>query len=117
MELATAKQNATTNLPDLGPRTEALRQRINALKHAELDQVDEMFSLLILADFHAVELEQQCGITFGFDEHDARYLRSLRNQMMGSGCAQRDLTKAQRLSLKVVLLTDHYTKQVALLSS
>lgn len=117
MDLATAKQNAITNLPDLGPRTEALRQRINTLKHAELDQVDEMFATLILADFHAVELEQQAGTTFGFDEHDARFLRSLRNQMMGSGCAQRDLTKAQRLSLKVVLLNDHYLKQLALLSS
>lgn len=111
MDIDQAKANGRTNLPHLVTRQKSVSERLAKLKAAELDEVRLMFEALVLADFNAADLEQELSGSFGFAEHDARYLRSLRDQM-GSG---RALTKQQLLSLRVVLQNDHYIYQLALL--
>ena len=110
MTMTEALANATTNLPTLDARVATLRTRLASLKARELDQVEEAFKLLVWVDFNCTAIEQQLPGSFGFADHDTRYLRSLRDQMVA-----KPLTKAQLQCIKVTLQSDHYLHQLALL--
>jgi hypothetical protein len=111
MDINEAKANGKTNLPHLAARTADLAQRLPKLKASQLDEVERMFDTLVLADSNAEDLATELPGPFGIEDHDTRYLHSLRDQK-DSG---RPLTKQQLLSLKVVLQSERYMRQLALL--
>ena len=75
-----------------------------------------MFEMITFADLNAVALEAAFpSVSFGFSQYDARFLRSLRDQTLGVGQAQRPLTKAQLATVRTILQREPYLTQVALM--
>lgn len=110
---------ARANLPRLDELRAATRER---LKQADDEETRTLFAALTQADFHAVALEENTAQTepplrWGFQQHDARFLRSLRDQTLGVGEEAKPLTKAQAKTLRPVMMREPYLTQVALLTS
>lgn len=103
--------DAKTRLDTLKPMTKA---KLDDKQQPEF--IAEAFELLAFADLNAVALEQaHPDLAFGFAQHDARFMRSLRDQTLGVGQAPRPLTKAQLSNVRTIMLRDQYTTQLALL--
>ncbi len=99
-------------LPDLRQPT---KERIAGLK---LEELRPLFELLCATDFHAVKLDEVFTSTnlFGFRQHDARYCRSIRDQILGVGEQAKPLTTNQLKALRVIMMREPYISQLALLA-
>jgi hypothetical protein len=107
----------TTRRPELELRKGLVKSRLESIVPArEGDLLSKMFGMLCDADLNSVGLESAfSGISFGFAQHDSRYLRSLRDQVLGNGVEAKPLTKAQLASVRTILQREAYLTQVALL--
>lgn len=101
------------------PRLAMLKLLTQArLRDGKDDTLSEAFGLLAFADLNAVALEAASPAhVFGFDQYDVRYMRSLRDQVLGVGQAAKPLTKAQLRSMRTIMVRDEYTTQLALLTT
>jgi hypothetical protein len=111
----------TTRVKDAQPHLDTLKSATTKALHEAIpakdgDRINEMFELLTFADFNAVALESENpGLRFGFAQHDARFMRSLRDQILGNGEEKKELTKAQLGTVRTIMLREPYLTQVALL--
>lgn len=106
---------ATANRSRLDVLREQTKKRIVQMKPGE--EVRAVFDLLVYCDLNAVALEGKTeGMIWGFAQHDARFLRSLRDQAIGHGQQGKPLTRSQLNTVRVVMLREPYLTQVAILT-
>jgi len=111
----------TEQVKDVRPHLDKLREQTrtklaNAVPARDADELSAMFELLTFADFNAVALEEATAdLRFGFQQHDARFLRSLRDQQLGNGEQAKPLTKSQLATLRTIMMREPYLTQLALM--
>ena len=87
------------------------------LTEGKPEDIAAAFDLLTTADLNAAALEAaHPDQAFGFGKHDVRFMRSLRDQVLGNEQPAKPLTKAQLRTLRTILMRDSYTTQLALLT-
>lgn len=117
MDLKTMLARANDKKPQLETLKEQTKIALsNAVPARDADQLTSMFEVLTFADFNAVILEGDGDLRFGFQQHDARFLRSLRDQVLGNGEEKKPLTRSQLATLRTIMLRDCYLTQLALLT-
>lgn len=101
-------------LPLLKSLVKTRLETLTPAKDAEI--LTAMFEVVTFADFNAVALEHDHPeVRFGFQQHDARFLRSLRDQTLGNGEDKRPLTRAQLATIRTILQREPYLTQVSLM--
>jgi hypothetical protein len=111
----------TEHVANVKPRLALLKSlvktRLETAKPAkDADLLTTMFEVVTFGDFNAVALEaDHPEFRFGFQQHDARFLSSLRDQTLGNGEDKRPLTKAQLTTVRTILMREPYLTQVALM--
>lgn len=115
--------NPRPKLESFIERTKANQGRLAELKaetkarmlDAKPDEVEAAFDCIVFIDFNAAALEAALPEhKWGFAPHDARFLRSLRDQTLGIDQEKQPLTRAQLKVIKPILRRDPYLTQVAL---
>lgn len=116
-KLTTLIEQAKAVQPRLDDERAALKLRLEATD-ADEELVRSLFDLLVFADFNAVAMESAMPArTFGFMAHDARFLRSLRDQALGVSPRPRPLSRTQLNTLRVIMLREPYITQATLLAT
>ncbi len=111
-KLAGYIERANANQDKLADLKAATKARLAEAKPAE---VEAAFESIVFIDFNAAALEEALPLhKWGFTQHDARFLRSLRDQTLGIGQEKQALTRAQLKVIKPILRRDPYLTQVAL---
>jgi hypothetical protein len=115
LQLITEQVNARK--ATLDERRAKMRQRLQTLTPSkDVETLAAMFEVVTFGDFNAVALEAAFpDVRFGFQQHDARFMRSLRDQTLGNGEAARPLTRAQLATVRTILQREPYLTQVALM--
>lgn len=115
-----------TTLDDLVARADRNRSRLPEalaevklrIKNAKGSDLDALFTTLTDAEEHKAALtERDSSQPWGFTHYDARFLCSLRDQMLGIEGDAKPITQAQARVLKPIILREPYTTQLALLTT
>lgn len=112
------------NIETMTARIEHNRNHLNELKTTTISMIEnkekrpELFQRLVAADFHSEQLNLVYPHDWGFSKYDSRFLRSLRNQILGiiENKPAKPLTVIQIDTLRPIMMREPYTTQLILLN-